>query len=188
MSTGFGGAYTKKMAEKTKEIEMSKPSDGPEAFDKEVEKRMKKLAANQDMVYRGVDFMVEVKHTMESGAHKATYQSRFQIYEDDIKGNWIVGNKTENEAYQKALNQAHERIDKIVSTKGSKKLASSKDVGSFDYKGYKCVVVENVGMSPSNGKTFYTAECDELRLESRSFNTKSEAIAEIKKDIDAEIK
>ncbi len=41
MSTGFGGAYTKKMGEKTKEIEMSK-IDGPESFGKAVEKRMKK--------------------------------------------------------------------------------------------------------------------------------------------------
>lgn len=55
MSTGFGGAETKSIGGKTKEIEMSKPNDGPEAFHKEVEKRMNRLKAPKFKVGEIID-------------------------------------------------------------------------------------------------------------------------------------
>lgn len=105
--------------------------------------RMSKLAANEDMSYRGVDFTVYVKEAMESGANKSTFVSQYHIYEDNVKGNWIMGNRDQSTAYQKALGQARDAIDKILA--GRKKKLSEGD--SMNKEKMKKYLMEEKKMS-----------------------------------------
>lgn len=103
---------------------------------------LSRLGVNEDMQYKGVEFMIEYGLMLRPDVHRARHEARFIIYENHIKGRWHVGH-SERDVYNKALAEVKKYIDDMLD-KGEK-FSTAPDAATLaarladkkkEYKGY----------------------------------------------------